>query len=124
MGIYESKLLVEAERVGSLFVGGELDQVTVTLACPPDRPQHRQPADASAAHAFPDSYCFNLGAPAPLKGERGDISDLECADDPTLIIDNNQLIIGVGLDFIEGFEISFGERRASFFALAAEMIIG
>lgn len=81
MGRGEAERFIEADRLRSVLVGGELNQSAAALAAKLDRVTNHQGTDAAASVSGRDADAFYLAAPHASAGEAGKKGELNTTDD-------------------------------------------
>ncbi len=121
----ETQLLVKADGLRALFVGGKLHDMRPPLPSPGNRPSHQLPAQASVPKTAVYAHRFDLGAQPALVIEVAQKSKLQRAHEPPgLVFCDHQFLIGVGINFPECLLIRGWQGQPVIFPPLPQFIIG
>src|SRR5690606_22148745 len=95
VGVGEAERGVEAVRVRTRLVGGELHQGAAARPGPVDRPGDHLPAEALAARRRGDPDGLDLAALGAQAGQPGEVGELHGAHDLPLALGHDQLVVRV-----------------------------
>mgnify|MGYP001230151766 CR=1 FL=1 len=124
MGRNETQAFIEAQRIGALFVGGELDESAAAFFCALDRPFEQRSAEPLTASTTGDAYAFDQRAPAALIGQIRDIGQLQHARDLAILFGDDELVVGVGIDRCKRLTVTRRQRAGWALACRAQGIVG
>ena len=113
VGGREAEPLVEAVGIGAGGVGGQLHQLAVLAPGFVDRPLDEPGAQAAAALVGVDAYAFDDRAGRAAPGQPGDDRELEGADDTALAYGDDQVLVRVAAEPLEGGEVRGRGRPAT-----------
>lgn len=107
----KSQLLIEADRIGPAFVGGELHHLAAALFRALDGPRDQFPADALRPNFYVHAHAFDQRPPTPAICHIRNKRELQHRDDRARSFGDDQVVVGVPLDDFEGGVIAFRERQ-------------
>ena len=101
----EAHLFVKALGVLTSGVGGQLYQPTIRRLRLINRPQHHFLADPLAAQITANAHGFYLQPFFGLLADAGNKGQLKRADGLPIALHQQDTVVGVCIDFSEGFQI-------------------
>ena len=120
----EAQPLIEAVGVASALVGRELHQATTLLPGAADGPGEQGTAYSFTATARVNVDGFYLRPPASQSGDAGEESQLQGADDLAAPLGDDQFMVRVRIDLLEGVIIGLRERVLELLPLPSQRVIG
>lgn len=97
----KAESLVEADRVGAAFVGGQLDEAAAAAAGLFDRPADHRPAQALTAPGSANTHALDLGAEHAVPAQARYQGQLQRPGDLPLDVGHDQSAARVGRDVVE-----------------------